>query len=560
MLQYLKIKKFTLIDNAEISFKKGMTTITGQTGAGKSILINALYLALGLRIDSAMVNSAAKCEISAIFIIEGLPQAQLFLQQNGLPCDSTCIVRRVIYKDGKNRVFINDTPVTLAKLKLLGQCLVSFYGQHDHYSLLDINKQLELVDTYGGLSNDTDAIKKTYDAIKALEKNIESETHRLIQKNTEISLLQYQYTELNELQITENEFDELDKKHRQLSTAEHKHAILHQISDRIYSNDDSLIGAIELLGNSTDQNDDCFQNISQLLEQAKIYLQEAHQEAKNVLHDTEINPEKMAIIEQRLSNLHNIARKHQISPNDLFNHLFNIQKVLAQFQSDDQALERLKSQKESLVNSYQQKALALRQKRQTYAKKFASEVKRYLQRLNIPEGEFSIHLIPLDKMTANGIDRCEFTMTFNKGQQAATLKKVASGGELSRIALAVHVITSQKIALPTIVFDEVDVGISGSTAEIVGQMLKQLSKKTQILCITHQAQVAIQGDQQLHVYKKNIKDKTISSVSELSSEERIKAIAQIIAGIKITDKALIHAREMYASIHTIPSPPHHSLS
>lgn len=542
MLQYLKIKHFAIIEHAEMHFKTGMTTVTGETGAGKSILMQALSVALGLRIDSSLVNTKTTAEISAIFNIENLPDAQKFLQDNDLS-DDCCIVRRVIYKDGKSRAFINDTPVTVAKLKLFGQYLVNFYGQHDHYDLLDASKQLILLDTYGGYSKTVQAVEKIHLALKQIDKDIAVETERLIQKNTEISLLQYQYTELNDLNLTENEFAVLDKRHRQLSDAENKQAALHEILTTVYESDSNLIATVERLKSLIDDNSD-YKNLSDSLEQTTIYLQEAYQEAKNLIASIEINESKLTEIAQRISQLHSIARKHQINPNDLFTHLTNIKNTLEKFETDSDALAQLKAKKEALMNDYQQQALQLRKKRKQAAKAFALEIQASLKQLNIAQGEFYIYITPLAQMSDNGVDRCDFGITFNKGQEPLPLKKVASGGELSRIALAVHVILSQKIAPPTLIFDEVDVGISGGTAEIVGQMLKKLAQNTQILCITHQAQVAAQGDHHLHVSKKHDKNKTTSLVNELTSDERIKAIAQIIGGVEITKQTLLHAKEM----------------
>lgn len=543
MLQYLKIKHFAIIEHAEVHFKTGMTTVTGETGAGKSILMQALSVALGLRIDSSLVNTKTTAEISAIFNIEKLPKAQQFLQDNALNDGSDCIVRRVICKDGKRRAFINDTPVTLAKLKLFGQYLINFYGQHDHYDLLDASKQLILLDTYGGYSKTLQAVKKIHLALKQIDKDIAVETERLIQKNTEISLLQYQYTELNDLKPIENEFAVLDKRHRQLSDAENKQAALHEILAYVHENDNNLIATVERLKNLIDDDSD-YKNLSDSLEQTTIYLQEAYQEAKNLTASIEINEAKLTEIEQRISQLHSIARKHQINPNDLFTHLTNIKNTLEKFETDSDALAQLKAKKEALMDDYQQQALQLRKKRKQAAKAFALEIQASLKQLNIAQGEFYIYITPLAQMGDNGVDRCDFAITFNKGQEPLPLKKVASGGELSRIALAVHVILSQKIAPPTLIFDEVDVGISGGTAEIVGQMLKKLAQNTQILCITHQAQVAAQGDHHLHVSKKHAKNKTTSLVNELTADERIKAIAQIIGGVKITEQTLMHATEM----------------
>ena len=553
MLSYLLIKNFAIIEDNEILFNSGMTTITGETGAGKSILLSALNIALGSRIDKTQLKNTQKSEITAIFNVINIPHAQSFLKQHELTNKdevNECILRRVIYTDGKSRAFINGTPVTLTQLKHLSERMISIYGQHAHHALAEHKVQLERLDSFAGLNAEAQALKSLYLQIHKLNQEITDEEIRLQAQQTEQKLLQYQYDELIQLELQASELEQLDEAHKRLASVESQIQTLGQITDIVYDNEQSLIGQIDHLSASLASIDNSqIKNIEGLLEQAKVYLQECSSEVRDYVQTLEVNPEKLFEMEKRLEQIYQSARKHKIEPRDLHQHILNIGQSLESLSNDQATLDQLKAQQLKLQQSYHTKANTLSKKRKKAALDFAKQIEGHIHKLNIPQGQFHIAFKTLDKATPSGLDQCEFQINFNKGQTPQAIDKIASGGELSRIGLAIHVVASKRIAPPTLIFDEVDVGISGATAEIVGGLLKQISQKAQILCITHQAQVSIQGHQQLHIKKEHQHNKTTSHVIALSDEERIQETARIIGGVDITDQTLLHAKEMFESFH-----------
>ncbi|WP_119329092.1 DNA repair protein RecN [Cysteiniphilum halobium] len=552
MLNFLGIKNFAIIKNSEIHFKSGMTTITGETGAGKSILLDALNIVLGTRVDKSTLTSDAPCEISAIFDISKIPHAKTLLNSFELAHqDDECLLRRVIQRDGKTRAFINGSLVTLAQLKQLSEQLISIYGQNAHHSLLDPTNQLIRLDTYAGLTTEVDEVTAIFKKLSEINALISDEKERIEKDKTALALMQYQYDELVQLNLGADELTKLDQEHKSLANAEAQIHTIAQVVECINDNEQSLLGTLDQLIHqlNTYNENSAFKSIYSLLTDAKVYLKEAEHEARHLLDHLEINPEKLQQIDQRLNEIYQLARKHKLDPKQLYLHIAELEQKISAHAQNEQKLMQLTQEKSLLEEAYLAKATALSNKRQAASKKFAGEIQQYIRQLNIPKGEFYAHIIQGKTKHANGIDHCDFLINFNPGQQPAPIDKVASGGELSRIGLAIHVIASKKIAPPTIIFDEVDVGISGGTAEIVGKLLKQVSKNAQILCITHQAQVSIQGDQQLHISKKHLEHDTISEVLELNKEERINETARIIGGVDITDKALQHAKEMYELYH-----------
>ncbi len=551
MLSFLGIKNFAIIKNTEIHFKQGMTTITGETGAGKSILLDALNMVLGARIDKSTLNADEPCEISAIFEISKITEAKMLLSTFDLELSDECILRRIIQKDGKTRAFINGSLVTLAQLKQLSEKLISVYGQNAHRNLLDPSNQLIRLDTYAGLIEEVESISLIFKQLSEINSFIALEKERLEKDRTALALMQYQYDELKQLALQEDELLTLDQEHRTLANAEAQILALTQVTDLVNDNEQSLLSTIDQLlyqlsPHSQQQN---LKSILDLLEQAKVYLKESEEEAKSVLNHLEISPERLYQIEQRLNEIYQLARKHKVDPKQLYTHIAKLEESISQHTQNEQKLQEFIERKARLEQEYLSKAENLSAKRQHAAKSFAKEIEHHIRKLNIPKGEFYVELTTSKAPLTTGIDHCEFLINFNTGQKPAAIDKIASGGELSRIGLAIHVVSSKKIAPPTIIFDEVDVGVSGGTAEIVGKLLKQVSQNAQILCITHQAQVSIQGDQQLHISKKHLSHETISEVIELNKQQRIEETARIIGGVDITDKALQHAKEMYELYH-----------
>ncbi len=551
MLNFLGIKNFAIIKNSEIHFKSGMTTITGETGAGKSILLDALNIVLGARVDKSALTNDQPCEISAIFDISKIPNAKTLLKSFELTDDNECLLRRVIQKDGKTRAFINGSLVTLTQLKQLSEQLISIYGQNAHHSLLDPTNQLMRLDTYAGLSEDVDEISTIFKKLSEINSLISEEQERIEKDKTALALMQYQYDELVQLNLGADELSDLDQEHKSLANAEAQIHTIAQVVECVNDNEQSLLGMLDNLTHklSAYSDNSAFKNIYNLLTESTVYLKEAEHEARQLLDHLEINPEKLQQIDQRLNEIYQLARKHKVDPKQLYLHISELEQKINAHAQNEQKLLQLTKDKSVLEETYLSKAKTLSNKRQAASKVFASEIEQYIRQLNIPKGEFYARITQGQTKHVNGIDHCDFLINFNPGQQPASIDKIASGGELSRIGLAIHVVSSKKIAPPTIIFDEVDVGISGGTAEIVGKLLKQVAKNAQILCITHQAQVSIQGDQQLHISKKHLEHDTISEVLELNKEERINETARIIGGVDITNKTLQHAKEMYELYH-----------
>lgn len=551
MLNFLGIKNFAIIKNSEIHFKSGMTTITGETGAGKSILLDALNIVLGARVDKSALTNDQPCEIYAIFDISKIPNAKTLLKSFELTDDNECLLRRVIQKDGKTRAFINGSLVTLTQLKQLSEQLISIYGQNAHHSLLDPTNQLMRLDTYAGLSEDVDEISTIFKKLSEINSLISEEQERIEKDKTALALMQYQYDELVQLNLGADELSDLDQEHKSLANAEAQIHTIAQVVECVNDNEQSLLGMLDNLTHklSAYSDNSAFKNIYNLLTESTVYLKEAEHEARQLLDHLEINPEKLQQIDQRLNEIYQLARKHKVDPKQLYLHISELEQKINAHAQNEQKLLQLTKDKSVLEETYLSKAKTLSNKRQAASKVFASEIEQYIRQLNIPKGEFYARITQGQTKHVNGIDHCDFLINFNPGQQPASIDKIASGGELSRIGLAIHVVSSKKIAPPTIIFDEVDVGISGGTAEIVGKLLKQVAKNAQILCITHQAQVSIQGDQQLHISKKHLEHDTISEVLELNKEERINETARIIGGVDITNKTLQHAKEMYELYH-----------
>ncbi|TNF69942.1 MAG: DNA repair protein RecN [Gammaproteobacteria bacterium] len=548
MLNSLSIDHFAIIESGHIHFNHGMTVITGETGAGKSILLDALELALGARCDKALLNEKEKTTITAVFDIQSIQNAKKWLKNNELNTNNDeCILRRVLKKDGLSKAYINGFPVTLSQVKNLSRLLIGIYGQHAHYDLLSPKEQLIKLDTYMNEPKLVDSVKSNFHAIGLINKELNKLYLKQKQAETEQSLLAYQLNELDELSLNADEIETLNQRQNELAHATEQLDKLHHICTNLYENDENLIGQLDEIIYSLSQanfNQKAIESPLQMLEQANLLTKEAYAELNQLKNNIEINPEALETINERLSQIHNIARKHKIDIHQLYDHQNQLQNRLNQLNTIDNEIKQLLDKKTQAENEYDKAAKVLSDKRRNAAKSFAKRTKDHIRKLNIPKAEFEIIFTPLSDRNETGIENCEFMISFNQGQPLMPIQKIASGGELSRIGLTINVIACEKVAPPTLIFDEVDVGISGATAEIVGQLLSILSKKAQILCITHQAQVASQGHQHLHVYKKQTNNKTRSFIKELDKDERIKAIANIIGGIDLTSQTIAHAKEM----------------
>lgn len=546
MLQHLAIKNFAIIKSTEIDFREGMTVLTGETGAGKSILLDALSFVLGARLEKTFLQDGNVTEVSATFCIKDNQKAKRLLDELFVDYENDeCIFRRVVNKSKQSRLFINGSVAKATDVKKISDKLINIYSQNSHQDLLDPKSQLSLLDSF---ANNDEVLKKVSSAFYQLQKvNTEiSELQEYVDgQNSQREFLAYKLDELVGLNLEENEFEELSLRQKDLSSVDDIGHSLNYILNLMYDADVNVIAMLTDLEKEVSKLDEVsFKNLQELISQTKVYAQESYDEAQNRLESLEQDPEELAKIEQRMSEIYDFARKHKVEPSYMYQYIQELHAELESFSQDGEKLAQLNQQKQKLEQEYDKYAQELSQARQLAAKEFSKQVEKNIRSLNIPKGSFVAQILSSQNKTSKGIDECQFMINFNLGEQLAPVRKVASGGELSRIGLSIQAVSAAKRSYPTLVFDEVDVGISGATAEIVGKLLKKLSERLQVLCITHQPQVAAQGQTHLHVSKKYLKNTTESKIIELSQQQRIEEIAKIVGGVDISENTLSHAREL----------------
>ncbi|MEY8717009.1 DNA repair protein RecN [Francisella philomiragia] len=546
MLQHLAIKNFAIIKSTEIDFREGMTVLTGETGAGKSILLDALSFVLGARLEKTFLQDGNVTEVSATFCIKDNQKAKRLLDELFVDYENDeCTFRRVVNKSKQSRLFINGSVAKATDVKKISDKLINIYSQNSHQDLLDPKSQLGLLDSF---ANNDEVLKKVSGAFYQLQK-VNAEISELQEyvggQNSQRELLEYKLDELVGLNLEEDEFEELSQRQKDLSSVDDIGYSLNYISNLMYDADVNVIAMLTDLEKEVSKLDEVsFKNLQELISQTKVYAQESYDEAQNRLESLEQDPEELAKIEQRMSEIYDFARKHKVEPSYMYQYIQELHAELESFSQDGEKLAQLNQQKQKLEQEYDKYALELSQTRQLAAKEFSKQVEKNIRSLNIPKGSFVAQILSSQNKTSKGIDECQFMINFNLGEQLAPVRKVASGGELSRIGLSIQAVSAAKRSYPTLVFDEVDVGISGATAEIVGKLLKKLSERLQVLCITHQPQVAAQGHTHLHVTKKYLKDTTESKIIELNQQQRIEEIAKIVGGVDISENTLSHAREL----------------
>ena len=511
MLAQLTISNFAIVRELEIDFHSGMTVITGETGAGKSIAIDALGLCLGGRAEADMVRTgAARADLCARFSLKDTPAALRWLEENQLEDGHECLLRRVISSDGRSRGFINGTAVPLSQLRELGQLLIQIHGQHAHQLLTKPEHQKFLLDGY---ANETSLLQEMTARYQLWHQSCRDLAHhqQLSQERAaRAELLQYQLKELNEFNPQPGEFEQIDEEYKRLA------------------------------------------NSGQLLTTCQhaltVLAAEASDELRHYCDRLDLDPNRLFELEQRISKQISLARKHHVSPEALPQYYQSL--LEEQQQLDDQA-----DSQETLalaVTKHHQQALeiarALHQQRQQYAEELAQLITDSMHALSMPHGQFTID-VKFDEhhLGADGADRIEFRVTTNPGQPMQPIAKVASGGELSRIALAIQVITARKMETPALIFDEVDVGISGPTAAVVGKLLRQLGESTQVMCVTHLPQVAGCGHQHYFVSKETDGAMTETHMQSLNKKARLQELARLLGGSEVTRNTLANAKELLAA-------------
>lgn len=558
MLQQLVIKNFALVEQLELDFSSGMTVLTGETGAGKSILLDALGLVLGDRADSSTVRSGqGRADISARFDIAEQAPVRQWLLEHDLEQGEECILRRTISADGGSRGYINGQPAPVQSLRELGEQLVDIHGQHAHQSLLKRDAQRQLLDDFAGHDTLLADTRVAYQHWQKLQRELEKLTLATGERDFRLELLRYQVNELEMSGLTTSELQTLDEEHARLANASRLQQAVHSALEQLYENDDfAMVTRLGRLVHEMQELQNLDKNlmpITTLLEEAGIRVREATSELRHYLDRIDMDPERLQWIEQRQATLHELARKHRCQAAELPAILLDLQQELATLENVGERHDELKSALAASRSRYLKLAGKLSSSRAKATTELARQVTSNMAELGMRDGQFRITLESLheDELSANGFERVEFLVSTNPGQTPRPLAKVASGGELSRISLAIQVITADKEGIPTLIFDEIDVGVGGGVAEMVGRRLNHLATKRQVLCVTHQPQVAAQGKQHVLVIKGVRDGATYTGVKKLDDKARVEEIARMLGGLTITGQTLSHAQEMLQMAHVV---------
>lgn len=554
MLVHLSIHNYAIVDHLDLELRAGMSAISGETGAGKSIMLDALGLCLGDRADSGVVRPGSdKADILASFDLADIPEARTWLAERDLDSDGPCILRRVITAEGRSRGYINGSPCPQGDLKALGELLIDIHSQHEHQSLLKTDTHRRLLDEYACSQELARQVQLAAQRWKQTRNELERISSQGDEQRARHQLLSYQLEELENLALGDNELEQLEQEHKALSNAEALLGACRQVLDLCSESDagnvlSALTASLNRLGAFSGQSG-ALGEASNLLASAQIQIEEAVGELNRFIDHFDADPQRQQLLEERLDTIYTLARKHRIQPSELAALQQQLFEELEGLNADDEAGERLAEELAAYERHYQEKAAELSALRGNAAESLAAAVQQEMQALGMPGGRFSIQLQALDnnEPNGNGLEAVEFLVSANPGQPLRGLAKVASGGELSRISLAIQVITAQTSRVPTLVFDEVDVGIGGPTAEVVGQLLRRLGERGQVLCVTHLPQVAAQGHQHLFVHKRRGEGATSTAVSQLDESGRIEEIARMLGGVDLTEESLAHARKMVTS-------------
>ena len=551
MLKSIYIRNYLLISEAHIDFDSGLTAVTGETGAGKSLLIDALAIVMGSRAGGNVVRSDCDCaDITVVFDVTGF-EARQWLSEFGLAEGAECFIRRLIYPDRPSRSYINGRPVALKNVRSLASLLVEIHGQHEHHSLSKGETQRFLLDAFVGQLEGARKLAQTAAKIRTEQRkrNLLAENQKQLQSLLELT--RHQHSELAELSPEQGEFSQLKDHLSRVSNAEELIRTLNRISEELFYGYDrtlsSMISDFSVQISQLAKYDDRLESICDLLNEAVIRIDESAREMNLLSGQIEHDPAEIEILQSRMSDMHHQARIHQTDVDNLADLQQELAEKIEKLELELVEIKEFDSRLEQLKLEYHSIAKKIRSARQPAAKDFAREVTQQLQSLGMEGASFEVSLADLDSnlYSSFGYEDTRFLIATNPGQEKGSIGKIASGGELSRISLAIQVVAASTTQVPTIVFDEVDVGIGGSVAERIGMLLAKLSRHAQIICITHLPQVAAQGHNQLNVIKAVDQDSTVS-IHLLSPQERITEIARMLGGVKITSRTTEHAREMLA--------------
>ena len=550
MLTQLHIKNFAIIEQLELDIQSGMTSMTGETGAGKSILLDALGLVLGDRAEAGNVrHGCAKADISASFDLSALPELNRQLAELDLDSEQECIIRRVVTSEGRSKGYLNGSPVTLQVLRDIGKQLVDIHGQHEHQSLLKKDIQRQRLDDYGSHTESLAECLSAFQNCQLAQQQYEQLRSAEQQRNERLDLLNFQMRELAQLNLQAGEWQSINEEHSRLANAE-KLLNTTQTALQVLSESDGLslshqlgqqLHAIEQLS----QLDTGLKSITESLNTALIHTEEASSALRSYADSLDMDPARLQYLEARMGDIHSLSRKHQMEPEALLTLQKNIHTEQQQLENADATLADLQAKLDTTRSAYQASAKRLHQLRSNTAQDLSALVSAAMQGLGMDGGRFQIAVVHDECLFhGHGQDKIEFMVSANPGQPLKALSKVASGGELSRISLAIQMITASCEKVPTLIFDEVDTGIGGGVAEVVGKHLRSLGIERQVMCVTHLPQVAAQAHQHLKVAKQKGQDITTTSIQALNHKDRINEIARMLGGIEMTHNTIKHAEEM----------------
>jgi len=558
MLTQLTVTNYAIAEQLDLRFSNGMTALTGETGAGKSIVLDALALTLGGRADAGAVRHGAKrADLTASFDIRNIPAAHKWLADHELDEDGEGILRRVISRDGRSRAFINGRACTLADLRALGEHLMDIHSQHEHQSLLRKETHRRLIDDYAGHGELLSDLRQCWKLWKACREKLDLRLNSREEHEARAQLLNYQVEELDRLAVEDGELESLEQEQSSLANADQ---LLHHshLAAQYCAGDEE--GAAHLVMQACQQLEQINLDLPVvkealgMLSEAHIQLTEAGDNLRRFVDDYEMDPQRLQEVEERLSAIYQLARKHRINPDEIPALHQQLRQELDALVGSDSSVESLEQELETLHVRYCKLASKLTAGREKAALELDERICAELTQLGMPSTQFVTRLESLASDAApapTGMEDIEFLVSANPGQPARPLAKVASGGELSRISLAIQVVAAQTSTTPSLVFDEVDVGIGGATAEVVGRLLRNLGHRGQIICVTHLPQVAAQAHQHLYVSKFIQDSATYSQIEQLDDTARVTEVARMLGGVDLTDQTLAHAREMFQRGQTL---------
>lgn len=555
MLIQLQIRHFAIVKELTIDFQSAMTAITGETGAGKSIALDALGLCLGDRAEASMVRAGAdKAEISAVFDVKQNAPAQNWLKEHELEVDDNhdCILRRTLSKEGRSKAYINGAPVPLSSLKHLAPLLVNIHGQHEHQLLSQPEHQLTLLDQYANHSLQLETLQNHWRSWQKLIREQRQLTQQAEQTKARQELIRYQVSELQEFALQEGEFEQIEQDHQRQANAsslrDESDFGINCLYDGEHNNAYSLVQAvIERLGAQA-SIDNQLQPIVSMLNDASVQIEEAVRELRHYHDAIDIDPSELEILDRRMSQAMQLAKKHQVSPQQLPALEASLKSELRSIDACNDKAEQMGEVIRKAESDYLKAAGIVSDNRKKAARDLSKSISASMQQLNMAAAKFEVNMVSNPSQASlKGIDNVQFLVSTNPGQPMQTLQKVASGGELSRISLAIQVITANRANTPTLMFDEVDVGVSGPTASTVGRLLRQLGSTNQVICVTHLPQVAAKAHQQMRVEKIHSKDSTHTNMILVQGEERVIELARLLGGDEVSEKALANAQDLLAS-------------